>query len=338
MFSFITSTLATISFVSYGLRKFTRKGFERASTSFQPIRLPADVKDKVMLVTGANSGLGRQIALELARCGAQVHMVCRSRDRGLEAQQFIQTETANPNVYLHIADMSSLHSILQFSSEFSATQSRLDCLVNNAGILPNERSFSADGIESTFATNTLGPYLLTRSLLPLMQKTQKQFKVAPKVVTVSSGGAYTAKLNSDPSWWTNLNDTSPFDGQAVYSQTKRQELVFTRYFARNHNPDILFFAVHPGWSDTPGVRTSIAKFYETFQAQFRSVEQGADGIIWLAISEDVPQQSNGGFWLDRHEAPLHLPLAFTKESEEDARLFIDNIESLLAQKVPNVKI
>ena len=209
--------------------------------------------------------------------------------------------------------------------------------INNAGILPSERILTQDGFESAFAVNTLGPFILTMQLLPLLKETSRKYKESRVVsftrtndtnvkINVSSGGMYTAKLDcsnlqSEKAWW--------YDGNAAYAHTKRQEVVMTTKFAESH-PDVTFSSVHPGWAETPGVRSSIPGFFAMFQKYFRTVEQGADGILWLACSKEVQEKYknvNGEFWLDREIAPKHLSMAGTQEGPNEA----NNLMAILDQ-------
>ena len=122
-------------------------------------------------------------------------------------------------------------------------------LVNNAGVLPSGASGTADGVELTFATNVLGPFLLTSLLLPALRVGRPS-----RVITVSSGGMYTARLDAgDPQL-----ERREFDGPRFYAHTKRAEVVLNRAWSERHAGDgIAFHAMHPGWADTAGLRSSL---------------------------------------------------------------------------------
>ena len=127
------------------------------------------MEDKVCMVTGANSGIGKATAMGLARLGATVVMVCRDRARGEAAVAEIKTATGNPNVALLLADLSSRAAIRQMAQAFREQYPQLHVLINNAGIAPVQRSVTVDGIETVFAVNYLAPLLLTNLLLDVLK-------------------------------------------------------------------------------------------------------------------------------------------------------------------------
>src|SRR5690348_3008365 len=118
------------------------------------------MQGKICIVTGANSGIGRATAEELARSGATVILACRDRQRGEEAQKAIRAATNNPQVELMQVDLSDQKSVREMAANFKQKYSRLDVLINNAGVYKNSRSVTADGLETMFATNHLGHFLL----------------------------------------------------------------------------------------------------------------------------------------------------------------------------------
>ena len=122
---------------------------------------PADLQsmgDKVVLVSGATSGLGLAAAEGFARLGASVRLLARSEERGERARAKIVTRSGNGDVHVDVCDLSDLGAVRRFASSFGAETTRLDVLVNNAGVLLSERTLSVDGVELTFATNVLGPF------------------------------------------------------------------------------------------------------------------------------------------------------------------------------------
>ncbi|MCH8962568.1 MAG: SDR family NAD(P)-dependent oxidoreductase [Bacteroidetes bacterium] len=150
----------------------------------------AAMQGKVCVVTGANSGLGKNVSLRLAALGAKVYMLCRNQRRGEAARTEIAEKSGNEQVFLEIVDLSSQASIRAGVGRLLDQTERLDVLINNAGVLLDERQTSADGLEMTFATNTLGYFLLTELLLPLLKASAPS-----RVLNVSSGGMYLAKLD-----------------------------------------------------------------------------------------------------------------------------------------------
>jgi NAD(P)-dependent dehydrogenase (short-subunit alcohol dehydrogenase family) len=208
--------------------------------------------------------------------------------------------------------------VRRFAAEFTAREERLDVLVNNAGILPQERTLSADGYELAFATNVLGPFLLTELLLPLLRASAPS-----RIVNVSSGGMYTERIRVDDLQTERLK----FDGPAVYARTKRAQVILTELLGeRLAGTGVVVHAMHPGWADTPGVQTSLPRFHTVTGPFLRSAEQGADTILWLGAA-DEPARSTGGFWHDRRTRPTHR-MPSTHETPEDRRALWDACERL----------
>ncbi len=129
----------------------------------------ADMHGKICLVTGSTSGIGKATALGLAKLGATVVMVARDKDRGEATRSEIQMKGGNGSVDLLLADLASQASIRQLAQDFGQKYSRLDVLVNNAGISPTKRTLTVDGIEKTFAVNVLAYFLLTNLLLDVLK-------------------------------------------------------------------------------------------------------------------------------------------------------------------------
>ena len=170
---------------------FTNVGYRIRSRGWSASELQR-MQGKVVLVTGASSGLGLAAAEGFARLGATVWLVVRSPERGEQARARIVERSGNGDVHVGVCDLSELESVRQFAGRFRDQASRLDVLVNNAGVMTEARGVSADGIELTLATNVVGPFLLTNLLIPLLQES------APaRIINVSSGGMYTQKLRVD---------------------------------------------------------------------------------------------------------------------------------------------
>ncbi|XP_068427364.1 dehydrogenase/reductase SDR family member 12 isoform X2 [Clinocottus analis] len=270
------------------------------------------------MITGANSGIGKATAMAIAKKGGTVHMVCRNRDRADEARSDIVSESGNVEVYVHIVDLSETHKVWEFAEAFKRQHPALNVLINNAGCMVHTREVTSEGLEKNFATNTLGVYILTETLIPLLQKSRD-----PRVITVSSGGMLVQKLRVH-----DLQSESGFeDGVAVYAQNKRQQVVLTQQWAQA-NPVIHFSAMHPGWVDTPAVSASMPQFHQMMGERLRSAEQGADTAVWLAVSRAAAKTSGGQFFQDRRPVPAHLPLAWTHSSAEEIQDFMTQLETL----------
>lgn len=287
-----------------GLTEFTKSPFLAASKRFVEKDLEVSVAGRVFMITGANSGIGKATAMAIAKKGGTVHMVCRNKDKAEEARAEIVKETGNKEVYVHILDLSETKKVWEFAEGFKKKYKTLNVLVNNAGAIMSEREVNAEGLEKSFATNVLGVFILTKSLIPLIEKSPD-----PRVITVSSGGMLVQKLRIG-----NLqSDRGRFDGTMVYAQHKRQQVVLTEQWAKAH-PAIHFSVMHPGWVDTPTVANVMPDFHRSMKASLRSPEQGADTVLWLALSEAATKNPSGRFYQDRRVVPAHLPLAWTHSS------------------------
>ncbi|GAA6234774.1 dehydrogenase/reductase SDR family member 12-like isoform X1 [Lates japonicus] len=313
-----------------GIHQYTRKGYEAASKDFEPQDLDVSVVGKSFMVTGANSGIGRATAMAIAKKGGTVHMVCRNKDKAEEAREDIVDRSGNTEVYIHIVDMSETRKVWQFAEAFKKQYPSLNVLINNAGCMVHMRELNAEGLEKNFATNTMGVYILTQTLIPLIQKSRD-----PRVITVSSGGMLVQKLRVDDL----QSEKGYFDGVMVYAQNKRQQVVLTQQWAKA-NPVIHFSVMHPGWVDTPAVSTSMPQFHQMMGERLRSVEQGADTVVWLALSRAAARTRSGQFFQDRKPVPAHLPLAWTHSSTQEIQSFMTQLETLarIVQSQPDPEL
>ena len=300
---------------------FDRSGFERHHRRFRHEDLEVDLAGRSLLVTGANSGLGRATARALAALGGEVWMLCRSETRGRTAQQQIRDEIrgaagheaarkaagAEPKLHLELVDLADLGSIRRLAARFADRP--VDVLVHNAGLLPLERQTTGDGLELTVALHLVGPLLLTRLLLPRLRRSPDA-----RVLTVSSGGMYGVRLDVDEM----LAPQVPYDGVKAYARTKRAQVVLNELLAERLAPaGIACNAMHPGWAATPGVERSLPRFQRLLGNRLRTSEQGADTIVWLAACRDAGFPT-GRFWFDRRQVTTHL-LPWTRERPAERR-------------------
>ncbi|XP_055100823.1 dehydrogenase/reductase SDR family member 12 isoform X3 [Symphalangus syndactylus] len=314
------SLYRSVVWFAKGLREYTKSGYESASKDFVPYDLEVQVPGRVFLVTGGNSGIGKATALQIAKRGGTVHLVCRDQARAEDARGEIIRESGNQNIFLHIMDLSDPKQIWKFVENFKQ-EHKLHVLINNAGCMVNKRALTEDGLEKNFATNTLGVYILTTGLIPVLEKEHD-----PRVITVSSGGMLVQKLNTNDL----QSERTPFDGTMVYAQNKvseRQQVVLTEWWAQGH-PAIHFSSMHPGWADTPGVRQAMPGFHTRFRDRLRSEAQGADTVLWLALSSAAAAQPSGQFFQDRKPVSTHLPLARTSSSPAEEEKLIEILEQL----------
>jgi len=279
----------------------------------------ATLDNCICAITGANAGLGKSLAEVLAKRGATVYLLCRNEKRGKKAQKEILDKVNHQRVYLELVDTSDMHSIAQFADRFKERESNLHVLINNAGVLPLERSETAAGIELSFATNVLGYFKMIQELQPLLTRAGNA-----RIINVTSGGAYGAALNlADPQW-----KEREFDGVKAYAETKRAELYLTREWARKllKNGTIVM-AAHPGWADTPGVQSSLKTFHRIMGPILRTPGQGIEGIAWLAYEPKITIDHTGTFWLDRRIRPFDY-MKSTAASEDEIRQLWEMCEKM----------
>lgn len=306
-----------------GLQEYTKSGYEAAAKHFTATDLEVDLSNRSFVITGANSGIGKATANEIAKRGGTVHLVCRNKSRAEEAKKEIVEQSKNENIHVHIVDMSSPREVWEFASAFSQNHN-VHVLINNAGCMVNQRELTEDSLEKNFATNTLGTFILTTALVPALKKSQD-----PRVVTVSSGGMLVQKLNVEDLQF----EKGTFDGTMAYAQNKRQQIVMTERWAAQHK-DIHFSSMHPGWADTPAVQASMPDFHAKMKNKLRSEAQGADTVVWLAVSEAASRQPSGLFFQDRKAVPTHLPLALSKSSPAEDEKLMSTLEQLAEKFKP----
>jgi NAD(P)-dependent dehydrogenase (short-subunit alcohol dehydrogenase family) len=247
---------------------------------------------KICIVTGANSGIGKETALGLAQMGARVVMVCRNAEKGRAALEEIRRESGSSQVDLLIADMSSQASVRALAEQIQQKYPRLDVLVNNAGRGALPRTFSADSIEMTLATNHLGAALLTLLLLDLLKASAPS-----RIINVSSSEAQHARLD--------MNDLQferrKYRGVAAYGQSKLLMNAFTFELARRlAGTGVTANCLHPGavatniWSanQLPLIVKLILAVVKPFML---TSKQGAAVSLYLATAPEVAQVSGEYF-------------------------------------------
>lgn len=297
------------------------------------------------LVTGANSGLGFAAAEALAARGGEVHMLCRSRERGERARDALCAVVPEGRLHLHLCDMSSLADVRRFAEEFKNgggdgdSPRKLNVLVNNAGLMAHTRVDTPDGMELNFGVNVLGTYVLTEMLMPCLEAAG-----GARVVTVSSGGMLLSGREALREGTCTGDDlvTEPqeegaskkIDGESAYSRNKRCQVALTEHWAVAHGgTGVRFFAMHPGWASTDGLKKSMESFYTFFKSSLRTADEGADTIVWLAAAEEVEKETSGDFFLDRISQPKHLWLAGTSYASQDVSGLVSRLNSIVKQKV-----
>ena len=201
-----------------------------------------NVKGKVAVVTGGNSGLGKETARVLAQKGVKVILAVRSTDRGEDAAIEIRKEFPKSYVEVMKLDLSSLASVKNFAKEFLGRYEHLDFLINNAGVMVPPYTKTEDGFELQFGTNHLAHFALTGLLLPLLESTEDS-----RIVTISSVAHLTGDVNFHDLAWEQRKNDAP----KAYADSKIANLYFTYELARKLNKSsIKVLAAHPGWTST----------------------------------------------------------------------------------------
>ncbi|RIL05141.1 MAG: hypothetical protein DCC71_11400 [Proteobacteria bacterium] len=303
---------------------FDRTGFAIHALSFDPDDLAVDLAGRRCLVTGANSGIGYETSLALADLGADVVLLCRSRERGEEAAERIREQTGSRRVSVEPLDVASLASVRAAAERLAGEP--VHVLVHNAGVLPAERVVTEDRLELCFATHVAGPHLLTKLLRPALERAS-----GARVVWVSSGGMYTRGLQLDDPQWRERRDR--YDGVAAYAESKRAQVVLAELWAEElADAGVAVNAMHPGWADTPAVRSSIPGFWRVTKRILRSPAEGADTVVWLAASPRAGGLT-GRFVFDRVPRRTHW-LPGTRESAADRRQLWQLVERATAPRAP----
>ncbi|KAK3573505.1 hypothetical protein QTP86_025297 [Hemibagrus guttatus] len=268
------------------------------------------MRGKTVIVTGANSGIGRATAAELLRREARVIMACRSRERGESAAQEIrqQAGTGHGELLVRLLDLACLNSVRSFCEQINKEEPRLDVLINNAGVYQCPYSRTEDGFEMQFGVNHLGHFLLTHLLLDLLKRSAPS-----RVVVVSSKLYKRGEIDFD-----DLNSERSYDGAAAYSRSKLANLLFTLELGRRlEDTGVTVNALTPGI-----VRTNLGRHVHipllakplvslASWALLRSPEEGAKTSVYLACSPDV-EGVRGKCFADCQEMKL-LPKAMDED-------------------------
>ncbi|XP_069833186.1 retinol dehydrogenase 12-like isoform X1 [Dendropsophus ebraccatus] len=244
----------------------------------------ADLTGKTAIVTGANTGIGKHVAMDFARRNARVILACRSRERGQKAVDEIVKETGNKKVVLSLLDTSSMASVRAFTERVLKEEKRLDILVNNAGASGLPYNMTPEGLEVTFATNHLGPFLLTHLLLDLLKRTAPS-----RIIFLSSFMHGKGVIDTSNLWGKNLEKNSYNDS---YNCTKLMNTICAKELAtRLQGTGVTVNSVNPGIVMTEAMRNYPFIFRLVFNIIgfffFKSAEEGAASTIFCSVSEEA---------------------------------------------------
>ncbi|KAH8294534.1 hypothetical protein KR044_007734, partial [Drosophila immigrans] len=268
------------------------------------------IDGKVVIVTGCNTGIGKETVLELARRGAKIYMACRDPARCEAARIEIIDRTQNQQLFNRTLDLGSLESVRNFVARFKTEETRLDLLINNAGIMACPRSLTADGYEQQFGVNHLGHFLLTNLLLDHLKQ------AAPsRIVVVSSVAHLFGRIDRDDL----MSERNYRKLLGAYTQSKLANVLFTRKLsALLEGSGVTVNCLHPGL-----VRTELNRHFQAprwFLALLsivslyfvKSVQAGAQTSLRLALDPALEGRS-GDYYADSMRFPL-VPWARDKKT------------------------
>lgn len=252
---------------------------------------------RTIIITGPTSGLGLVTVRTLRTMGAHLVLVARNADKLASTVAELKSMSASGDIHSVVADMGDLDAVRGAAASIREL-GRLDVLVHNAGALTKERLVSPQGIEMTIASHVLGPFLLTALVRDL---------VSQRIITVSSGGMYAAALPDLVAGRSLEMSPGSYDGTRQYAIAKRAQVTLNEMWAEKFDTPA-FYAMHPGWADTPGVQQSLPLFRIVTKPLLRTAAEGADSIVWLAAEPHLDLPS-GSFVGDRARRPIHrLPM------------------------------
>jgi NAD(P)-dependent dehydrogenase (short-subunit alcohol dehydrogenase family) len=249
---------------------------------------------RVVIVSGATSGLGLECATQMARLGSTVVLLVRNPELGSRMREQIASATGNHDIDVVVADLGDLDSVRRAATELRRYP-EIHGLVHNAGALNPAFRLTPQGLEETAAVQLVGPFLLTTLLIEALQRG------SARVVWVTSGGMYAQPL--DVAWL--RAPERDYRGGKTYALVKRAQVSLNAVWA----PDlaklgVTMTAMHPGWVDTPGIRKWLPNFRRLMFPLLRSPAEGVDTVVWLLVAP-LEATAPGTLWLDRRSRALH---------------------------------
>jgi len=278
---------------------------------------------KTAVVTGANSGIGKITALELAKRNYRVVMVCRNQEKAAAAKQEIAEETGNEYVQIEICDLSLMSNIRRSAKQIRETNTSIDLLVNNAGLLPqSERQTTSEGFEMTFAVNHLAYFLLTRELLPALKSAE-----SGRVVNVASEAHKSGTFDSE-----NLQLENGYSTVKAYGNSKLFNIMFTRQLHKElDGTNLSTFSLHPGVVNTNFAADSdsfFAKLFNLGRFFMLSPEKGASTSVYLCTEPGIEHLSGHYFIKSKPAKPSGIAMddAACRQLWEKSKKLISSVE------------
>lgn len=256
-----------------------------------------NLENKTIIITGANSGIGKAAAIQLAQLGAHIVMMSRSRERGEKALQEIRTASGSDRLELILVDIASQQSVREAVAEFLGRHSQLDVLIHNAANFDHRQKapvMTPDGLENVFATNHVNIVLMTDLLLDTLKRSAPS-----RIITVASKGLITYPFLDIE--FDNLNGEKKFSMQHAYYQAKQAQVMFTFDLAeRLKGSGVTVNCVRVGNVAIPDTRLDhlpswLVKIYHAKRKFAMTPEKMAETYVWLAVDPSV-ENVTGGYW------------------------------------------
>ena len=267
------------------------------------------MEGKICVVTGANSGIGKETCIGLARMGAHVVMVCRNPDKGERARADIVKEATGP-VDLVLGDLGSIVSVRTLARELTRSYPTIDVLVSNAGVFRLRRKLTADGVEEMFAVNYLAPFLLVNLMLDTLKRS------APSRIVVVASAAHLVVKRFD---FDNLQGERRWGvGWQAYGRSKLCNIMFTYALARRlDGTGVTANCLHPGAVATnlgSGNHLPNRIVLKAAQLFILSPAQGAETPIYLASSDEV--EGTSGLYFDKKRPVPSSKISYDEDAQE----------------------
>lgn len=275
-----------------------------------------NLSGKNVIITGANAGIGKAAAIQLAQCGANVILGCRSMERGQQAVNEIKNSSGSKTVELMSIDLSSQRSIRAFASAFEKKYSRLDVLIHNAANFDQTQKQAVrteDGIETIFATNHIGPFLLTHLLLPVLKASAPS-----RIITVASKGLIVYPFLDIE--FDNLNGEKKFTAQHAYYLSKQAQVMFTYALAEHlTGSSVTANCVRVTSVAIPDERLTHLpnwqrKLYEIKRSKSITAERQAETYVYLA-ADPAAANISGSYWDENNQQVRSNKNSYNKETQ-----------------------
>ena len=270
------------------------------------------MRDKVVVITGATSGIGEVAADHLAQAGARIVLIARDHERGEKTRRHLLAVAGHADHTVHYADLSRLSEMKRVAKEIADIEPHIDVLINNAGAMFTSRLVTSDGLEKTFALNHMSYFVMTNMLLDRLKATP-----GARIVSTASDAHKSAKLNFD-----DLQSERGYSGFVVYGRSKLANILFTRELARRlAGTGVTANCLHPGFVDTRfgdqsgGLTSLVIRGAKNFAI---SPEKGAGTIVYLASSPEVEGKSGDYYYQEKLATPSR-----NAQNDDDARRLWD---------------